>query len=461
MKNKTDHNVALSHNAHGTMHPRRNRFFLAAIAIALSGTAHASKLAAVHRFTNTGAGTPSNYAQGAQPYAELLQASDGNFYGTTVYGGAGLCPNNSNGGVLGCGTIFRMTPAGAVTTLYSFPYDTTSKTAPNGAFPTAGLIQAADGNLYGVAQDGGPDGFGCNGVLGCGTLFRISLAGAFKLLHQFCAGDGCANANEGGRPMAHLVQTANKLLCGTTSQGGIENEGTVFCASTAGHVLTIHRFHYEDGTDGYDPMGALLVGPDGSTLYGLTTLGGKNGGSAGGGIVFSIKSNRLVILHAFDNYHSSDAGTFYQPMGALIFGADGKLYGVTSTGGDGGAIFSLNPDGTGFAAGHVFTISSNAPGDPAAGLLLASNGLMYGTTLFGSIEMGFNQDCGVLYSYNPATGAFKAVADFTGAVGAASRAAPVEGTNKFLYTTASLYGGSNANGTDAGSVVRLVPALAK
>ena len=406
----------------------------------------------MHRFTDTGNSTPSHYALGNTPYSELVQASDGNFYGTTVYGGAGLCPNKSQGGYTGCGTIFRMTPQGTVSVLYSFPYDTAASTAPSGAFPTAGLIQGADGYLYGVAQDGGLNGYGCNGALGCGTMFRISTAGAFKLLHQFCSGDGCPNTTEGGRPMAHLVQKPSGALCDTTAEGGYENEGTVFCATTSGGVNTLYDFEYENGTDGYDPVAALLVGPDGATLYGTTASRGANGG----GTVFALKNRAMTILYAF-----SSSGVCNTPQGALIFGADGNLYGTTSAGVGSGCIFSLATNGTGFDVKYNFPITSNAPGDPVAGLVLARDGMMYGTTLFGSIEQTFGLDSGVAYRFDPAKGTFKALADFNGTVGAMPYAALIEGNDKYLYGTASLYGGSNARGTDGGSVVRLSLALKK
>ncbi len=425
------------------------------VGAAIGGGAQGASLKVLHRFADTGT-TASGYALGATPRAELVQASDGNFYGTTASGGRYLCPNGF-GGMTGCGTVFRMTPAGAVTTLYSFPYDSAAGNAPNGAFPTAGLIQAKDGFLYGVAQDGGVAR--CNGVLGCGTLFRISTAGAFKLLHQFCSGDGCANPSEGGRPMAHLVQTANGALCGTAAEGGFENEGTVFCASTAGAVSTRYVFQYENGTDGYNPTGALLVAADGSTLYGLTENGGANGGSSGGGTAFVLQGGTLTILHAFDNAESSTPGTYYYPVGALIFGPQGKLYGVLNSGGSGGGIFSLNTDGTGFAAANVFTQASNVPSNPAAGMVLARNGVMYGATQVGSIEHGFGQDNGVLYSYNPVTGLFKALVDFTAPTGDFPYAALIEGGDRFLYTTTPADGGSNTHGQVQGTVVRLSPAL--
>jgi uncharacterized repeat protein (TIGR03803 family) len=429
------------------------RFAPAAVAViallltALILPAKAETVTARHRFTDTGNGTQSHYALGSTPYSELLQASDGNFYGTTVYGGSGLCPNTSTGGVLGCGTVFQMTPQGKVTTLYSFPYDTTTGTAASGAFPTAGLIQGADGYLYGVAQDGGVAR--CNGALGCGTMFRISTAGVFTLLHQFCSGDGCPTSTEGGRPMAHLEQLPSGKLCDTTAEGGFGNEGTVFCASTGGSVTTLHDFQYENGTDGYDPIAALLVGPDGETLYGTTTSRGANGG----GTVFALKNGTMTTLYAFSNTAS---GACYTPQGALIFGADGKLYGTTSSGGGGGGcIFSLATDGAAFAMNYNFPITSNAPADPVAGLVLARDGMMYGTTLFGSLEQTYGKDDGIAFRFDPATGAFTELADFNGTVGSAPRAVLIEGSDKYLYGTASQYGGSNKLGPDAGSVVRL------
>ena len=424
----------------------------AALMTAAIVPANAETLKALHRFTDTGNSTQSHYALGNTPSSELLQASDGNFYGTTVYGGSGLCPNNATGGVLGCGTVFRMTPQGTVTALYSFPYDTTASTAANGAFPTAGLIQGADGYLYGVAQDGGLRG--CNGALGCGTLFRISTAGAFKLLHRFCSGDGCPNTTEGGRPIAHLVQMPGGALCDTTAQGGIGNGGTVFCAATSGAVTTLYAFDYANGTDGNNPLAALLVGADGATLYGTTASRGANGG----GTLFALKNGTMTTLYAF----STASGACNTPQGALIFGADGKLYGTTSSGGGGGGcIFSLSTDGTGFDVRYDFPLSSNAPGDPVAGLVLARDGMMYGTTLSGSLEQTYGLDSGIAYRFDPANGIFKALADFNGTVGAAPQASLIEGKDKFLYTTATLYAGSNKRGTDAGSVVRLYSALKK
>jgi uncharacterized repeat protein (TIGR03803 family) len=408
----------------------------------------------VHRFANTGKGTQSQFALGATPVAELLQASDGNFYGTTTYGGSGVC-TNAGGTIIGCGTIFQMTPKGAVTVLYSFFYDTSTGTAPGGVFPTAGLIQGKDGYLYGVASDGGIAG--CNGALGCGTMFRISTTGGYTMLHQFCNNQSCPNSVEGGRPMAHLIQLQNKTLCGTTAAGGSANQGTLFCASTSGTVNTLYDFDRSNGTDGYDPQGALLVGANG-TLYGTTIAGG----AMGGGTVFAYRSNKLTTLHAFDSSESSTPGTYFMPMGAVIFGADGKLYGTTYSGGTAGCIYALNTDGTGFAPNPVFDGNNSAnalAGFPVVGLVLARDRMMYGTTEGGSTKPDGNNG-GTIYRFDPATAAYKGLASFTSPTGYAPRAALIEATDNSLWGTTSLHGEkANNSGTDEGTVYRLAPPL--
>ena len=113
-----------------------------AAVVGFTGAARAASVVAVLPFQDTGSNAPSHYAKGNTPYAELLQASDGNYYGTTVYGGSGLCPNTSEGGYLGCGAVFQINAkTGKETVIFNFPFDTATNSAPDGAFPTAGLIQ--------------------------------------------------------------------------------------------------------------------------------------------------------------------------------------------------------------------------------------------------------------------------------------------------------------------------------
>ncbi len=429
----------------------------ASVVLASSGMARAEAVKVLHRFADTGS-SPSQYAVGANPSAELVQASDGNFYGTTMFGGTGRCPNTSEGGYTGCGTIFRMTPAGKVTSIYSFPYDTATGIAPNGAFPNAGLIQGKDGYLYGVAQLGGSDAsYECNGP-GCGTVFRISLTGVFTRLHRFCGGNsptGCTHV-EGGRPSGHLVQAADGLLYGTTQQGGIENRGTVFSMTTDGALRTLHFFQQTSSTDGFAPYAPLVVGPDGETLYGTTAFGGANGG----GTVFSVKAGVLTVLHSFDSLTDGDADASFEPLAGLIFGADGKLYGTSGGGGGGGGtLYSLATDGSGFAVAYAFSGAGAFGGNGSfTALVLGSDGWMYGTELEGSLTCNCGSD-GAIFKFAPKTGVLKGVAAFTTDTGAQSLGALIEGKDGYLYGTTSLYGGSNERGQDTGTIVRLLPAL--
>jgi uncharacterized repeat protein (TIGR03803 family) len=145
------------------------------------------------------AGSPD----GAAPVAALLLGADGNFYGTTP-----------DGGTAGKGTVFRLTPSGSETVLYSF-------SGGDGANPLAGLIEGSDGNLYGTTQTGGPDD--------TGTVFRLTTGGTLTSLVAFAAAGG----SDGGRPSASLVEGAGGVLYGVTELGGANNAGTVFRIANA------------------------------------------------------------------------------------------------------------------------------------------------------------------------------------------------------------------------------------
>jgi uncharacterized repeat protein (TIGR03803 family) len=166
----------------------------------------AGKLTTLHKFTGSG-------SDGAGPTSALIQASNGNFYGTTQAGG-------TNSG----GTVFQITPAGKLTTLYSF---CSKSECADGANPSAGLIQATDGNLYGTTFSGGSNETSCNA--GCGTIFRITTTGAFTTLYNFCSKSGCV---DGSQPQEGLVQHTNGALYGMTYYGGTDGLGTVYSLST-------------------------------------------------------------------------------------------------------------------------------------------------------------------------------------------------------------------------------------
>jgi uncharacterized repeat protein (TIGR03803 family) len=164
----------------------------------------AGKLTTLHKFTGT---------DGAGPTSALVQASNGNFYGTTQAGGT-----NSEG------TVFEITAGGKLTALYSF---CSKSECADGANPSAGLIQATDGNLYGTTFSGGSNETSCNG--GCGTIFKITTSGALTTLYNFCSKSGCA---DGSQPQEGLVQDTNGAFYGMTYYGGTDGLGTVFSLST-------------------------------------------------------------------------------------------------------------------------------------------------------------------------------------------------------------------------------------
>ena len=155
----------------------------------------AGALATLHSFC-----VKSGCPDGQAPYAGLTLASDGNFYGTTPAGGA-----NANNG-----TVFKITPAGKLTTLYSF---CSQAGCTDGQGPYAGLVQATDGNLYGATSSGGAQGYG--------SLFSITLSGALTTLHSFDNTDGAG-------PDGTLIQGTNGDFYGTTSGDGAGGAGTVF-----------------------------------------------------------------------------------------------------------------------------------------------------------------------------------------------------------------------------------------
>lgn len=201
----------------------------------------------------------SNCSDGAEVYAGLVQSSDGNFYGTTAYGGA----NHDCSGVHdpGCGTVFKITPAGTLTTLYSF---CSQPACADGQYPYNGVIQARDGNFYGVTTSAGG-----NCSPNCGTVFKITPAGELTTLYTFCSQSGCPDGNQ---PAAPLVQASGGNFYGTTELGGANNYGTIFKITPGGTLTTLHSF---DGIDGDYPEGGLVQGLPG-TFYGTTPSGGAN-----------------------------------------------------------------------------------------------------------------------------------------------------------------------------------------
>jgi uncharacterized repeat protein (TIGR03803 family) len=237
----------------------------------------------------------------------LVKGTDGNFYGTTVYGGTGYNGSWSSG----YGTVFQVTFNGRLTSLYSFTCGN------DGALPCAGLVQGKDGNFYGATSEGG--------LNNAGTVFKITSGGALTTLYSFTGGD------DGDSPTAAPIQGRDGYLYGTTQSGGMFDaaywgDGTVFRISTNGAFTTLASF---DGwVNGATPMGALMQGSDGD-FYG-TTEGYGPGGDYGYGTVFRMTpAGSITTIYSFNGTDGA------WPQEGLVQDADGYFYGTTAFGGRG------------------------------------------------------------------------------------------------------------------------------
>lgn len=241
---------------------------------------------------------------GSTPQAPLLQASDGQFYGTTSYGGRH-----------GWGSVFRLTAQGQLTVLHSFDNDGHDGHGPG----QASLIQARDGELYGSTQGGGEHGLG--------TVFRLRADGSLTVLHSFQGPDGRA-------PSSALIEAPDGQFYGVTAGGGAYRRGTVYRLGRDGGVTVLHAFSGRHG-DGADPAGDLLLARDGR-LYGVTQRGGRYDG----GTVY-----RIGLDGTFSRLHSfNPAGPDgHMPWAGLVETNDGEFYGSTYQGGahDAGGIFRI------------------------------------------------------------------------------------------------------------------------
>lgn len=233
----------------------------------------------------------SGTADGGNPTAGILQASDGNFYGVTQYGGAN-----------GTGTACKLTPAGVLTTLWNFASDD----LPNGT-----LIEATDGNLYGSMG-------GINANVG-GALFKIAPDGTFTKLWSF------GEAGDGYGVLQTLVQASDGSIYGTTVGGGAFGFGAVFRWTLSGTESVIYSF--QGGSDGANPSSGLIQGRDGY-LYGTTA----SGGNYNNGTIYRITTTGVKeVLWDFGlNPVPGSGGAQAQ---GVVQDASGNLYGTTYGGG--------------------------------------------------------------------------------------------------------------------------------
>ena len=307
----------------------------------------------------------ANCNDGALPVAGLIADSKGNLYGTNQ--GLGCFVN------FGCGVVFKLSPDGTYTVLYSFTGGS------DGAVPAAGLIADSSGNLYGTTSSGGASG---NGV-----VFKLSPDGTETVLHSFTGSDGSV-------PVAGLIADSSGNLYGTTSRGGASGNGVVFKLSPEGTETVLHSF--TGGSDGANPQAGLIADSSGN-LYGTTS----GGGASGNGVVFKLSpAGTETVLHSFTRGYDGA-----NPQAGLIADSSGNLYGTTSSGGGSGCagtgcgtVFKVSPGGSETVL-YSFTGGSDGAG-PAAGLIADNSGNLYGTTAFGGtspeLECG-TIGCGVVF----------------------------------------------------------------
>jgi uncharacterized repeat protein (TIGR03803 family) len=290
----------------------------------------------------------SGCSDGSGSYAGLVTDKKGDLYGTTYFGGA----NNY-------GTVFKLTPAGNESVLYSF---CSQSGCSDGSRPQAGVILDKKGNLYGTTSSGGAHGLG--------AVFRVTPAGSESVLYSFCSQSGCS---DGHYPLAGLLMDTAGNLYGTTYLGGADNGGTVFKLTRAGNETVLYSF--PGGSDGSGPNAGLIVDKLGN-LYGTTVYGGVNYG----GTVFKLTpAGEETVLHSFCSQSGCSDGS--SPMAGLIMDTAGNLYGTTYYGGDDddGTVFELTPAGVETVL-YSFTYGYIDGGYPYAGLVVDKKGNLYGAS---------------------------------------------------------------------------------
>jgi uncharacterized repeat protein (TIGR03803 family) len=324
------------------------------------------KLATIYKMTPLGKVTilrsfnAGNSDNDPLPEYPLTLGSDGSFYGTM-----------SGGGQNKCGMVYKITSQGVFTPVYQFG-NPSIKDDP--ACPSAPLIKGVDGNFYGTSDSGGS--------AENGAVFKMTPQGVVTTLHSFLDG---SVPHDGDSPGAPLVLGPDGNYYGTTFNGsGVEDKpdfkGTLFKITPGGMLTILHRF--ADGSVLNDGNASRTVGlfmAKDNSLYGTTQLGGTTSGS---GTFFKFTTDGAVtILHSFHQDLLDKDGIWPQPT--LVEGPDGNFYGTTSAGGSAneGTIFKITPEGT-VTLLHNFC-DGTIPNDgikPEGGLVLASDGCLYGTT---------------------------------------------------------------------------------
>lgn len=280
-----------------------------------------------------------------------ILGSDGNLYGTA--------PSGGNGPGTGYGTFFKMTLGGKLTTLYLF-CPSNSFSCDDGVSPN-GVTLASDGNFYGTTPVAGKNN--------AGTIFQITPTGQFKLLYTFCSSSKCT---DGGNPSYPPIQGSDGNFYGTTATGGSNDGGVVYELTPSGTYTVIHNFcSPTDNTCKNGAVPSQLVQDANGNFFGTTNSEAE--------VVFELTSkHQYSVLHTFN----STAGGIY-PFSGLTLANDGNFYGVTEEGGtaNDGTVYEITPSGK-FTS--LYSFSSTNGYDPSGPLFQATDGNLYGATAYGA-----------------------------------------------------------------------------
>jgi uncharacterized repeat protein (TIGR03803 family) len=285
----------------------------------------------------------------------MSQGRDGNLYGTI-----------ETNGTYTYGTVYKMTTAGVYSAIYNFCAEG-APCASTGGDPEGGVVLGFDGNLWGTTLNGGKDA--------AGTVFNVTPEGVLKLVYSF------TNGNDDSAPTFSVLQGQDGNMYGVSEAQYETQYGSFFKLTTRG-VMTPHPFDYTNGAAPNLPV----LGTDGN-YYGTTELGGDPSCRCGT-IYKATAAGKITVLHTFTGFD----GVPYdgeRPLGTLVEGSDGNFYGTTYEGGDngtdnGGVVFKITPEGV-YSIIHDFvTVAPNYDGQlPYSGLILGTDGDLYGTTAKG------------------------------------------------------------------------------
>jgi uncharacterized repeat protein (TIGR03803 family) len=358
-----------------------SRILLTAFSIALFGwLAVAPVLAAQYKVLDWFSGKNAP----AKPLGTLIFDAAGNLYGTTELGGT-----HENG------IVFQLAPDGNGGWVQHVLYNFCSRAnCTDGGLPTAGLVFDTSGNLYGTTYGGGS-------AKQAGVIFRLSPGPGGnwteKVLYAFCPSRNCTG---GSNPFAPLILDSAGNLYGTAFTGGVANRGAAFELVMGANDTWTEKVLYSFCTlsncsDGANPAAGLVFDPSGN-LYG-TTLQGGGIGPKGDGAVFELTPGQNgswteQVIFSFDNL---DGGA---PAAGLIFDAKGNLYGTAQVGGhrQDGLVFELSLGAGGAWTESVLHFFHPPNGTPTSGVVLDSEGNLYGTALYGGPDSG-----GVAFKLSP------------------------------------------------------------